>query len=174
MLLFPSPPSLPSFLPPFLPLLLAGDTNLIKKLTVLEELSVEKTNCKLRECHCKVINAVILRLSLQGDKCRNKRRHTIRESPGSTSCQPHGRSDTLLGSDARKMGVKVSSGLAMPSIVAFPEAGAGLSIPGLSWELAGPVGDAAGSRDPWADSHVARPSLRGPGRPELNVPPPPA
>lgn len=65
-----------------------------------------------------------------------------KESPGSISCQPHGRSDMLLGSDARKMGVKVNSGLAVPSIVASPEAGTGLSNHGLSWEQAGPVGDA--------------------------------
>ena len=45
--------------------------------------------------------------------------------------------DTSLGSDARKMGIKVSSGLAVPSLVASAEPGAGFSIPGLSWELAG-------------------------------------
>lgn len=44
---FTLPPSLPtSFLSPFLPLLLAWDTNLIKKLTDLEELMVGK-NFKL-------------------------------------------------------------------------------------------------------------------------------
>ena len=72
------------------------------------------------------------------------------------SCQAQGRSDVLLGSDARKW-VKVSAGLSVPFLVTC---GAGLHTRGLRLRIAGPVGGPGPTLRCWAESRAARLPVR--------------
>lgn len=72
------------------------------------------------------------------------------------SRQSQGRSDVLLGSDARKW-VKVSSGSSVPFLVTC---GAGLHTRGLRLRIAGPVGGPGPTLRCWAESRAAQHPVR--------------